>query len=300
MASLTELRAFHLVAEAGSFSQAAREGAVTQSTLSTQVRSLEKSAGVMLFERRARGVQLTIEGAALHGLTCRMFDVEREVRHLLSEGSGISSGLLRITADGAQLPTRILSQLRRTEPGLRFSLDVANSTRVADMLLECRSDIGISACPPADSSLMVWPFARTRLVALLPIAHPMAYRKTLQLADLANTPMILRERGSQTRALYEANLAAAGLPMGDVTEVTRQDAVREMIATGLGMGVSVAFEAGHDKRIKALPIEDAELPLTEYMICLNERRRNPLIRTFLRAAEAVDWSEGGLGENVII
>jgi DNA-binding transcriptional LysR family regulator len=57
--NLTQLRAFHRVAQAGSYSLAARSHRISQPTLSAQVKELEATYGVALFDRRGRGVQLT-------------------------------------------------------------------------------------------------------------------------------------------------------------------------------------------------------------------------------------------------
>jgi aminoethylphosphonate catabolism LysR family transcriptional regulator len=294
MTSLTELRAFHLVAEAGSFSQAARDNSVTQSTLSAQVRGLEQSAGVRLFERRARGVRLTVEGESLHAVTERMFEAEREAQNLLHAGIALAGGTLRVTGDGAILPARILSHLARDRPDLRFSLTVTNSSEVLEGLFEYRADVGITAHETKDSRLFTLPFARSALVAILPLGHPLSTRPNVALSDLVAERLILRERGSQTRAVFEANLAAAALEPAAVLEVGRQDAVREMIAQGFGLGIGAALEAGHDSRLIERPIRDAAILLTEYAVCLKERRRSPLVRTFFQATEREDWGRVGL------
>ena len=69
----TQLRAFHLVAEAGSFSAAARASGLSQPNLSGQVTALEKAYGVRLFDRRGRSVTPTETGRQLHGVTTRLF-----------------------------------------------------------------------------------------------------------------------------------------------------------------------------------------------------------------------------------
>lgn len=290
MATLTELRAFHLVAEAGSFSQAARDGAVTQSTLSTQVRALERVSGVMLFERRARGIKLTTEGADLYAITQRMFTAELEARHLLREGVALQSGHLRIIADGAPIPVRILASLTHYNRDLRFNLTVANSQTVIQALLDYRADIGISAHLPADERLRAQPFSQAALMAMVPVGHALAGQGSLTLAQLVRHKMIIRERGSQTRAVFEENLATQGVTYAETQEVERQDAVREMVAMGFGLGVTAALEVAPDQRIAFLPIADATIMLTEYVICLQERRRNPLVGAFIREATMIDWS----------
>src|SRR3954464_15875195 len=86
MSLTTQLRAFHLVADAGSFSLAARTAGLSQPTLSAQVRALEASYAVDLFDRRGRGVRMTPTGQSLFTLTTRLVAAEEEARALLTRG----------------------------------------------------------------------------------------------------------------------------------------------------------------------------------------------------------------------
>src|SRR6185369_17905420 len=80
----SQLRAFHLVAESGSFSAAARASGLSQPNLSGQVTALEKAYGLRLFDRRGRSVVPTETGRQLHGVTTRLFAVQDEAQALLA------------------------------------------------------------------------------------------------------------------------------------------------------------------------------------------------------------------------
>jgi DNA-binding transcriptional ArsR family regulator len=97
----TQLRAFHLVAEAGSFSAAARASGLSQPNLSGQVTALEKAYGVHLFDRRGRTVTPTETGRQLHGVTTRLFALQDEAQALLLGEQALTRGHLRIAADSA-------------------------------------------------------------------------------------------------------------------------------------------------------------------------------------------------------
>ena len=99
--NLTQLRAFHVVARAGSFSLAARTGSASQPTLSAQVKALEAGYGVGLFARKGRGVQLTPAGQSLHAITTRLFAAEEEAQALLAGSRALTRGHLRVSADSA-------------------------------------------------------------------------------------------------------------------------------------------------------------------------------------------------------
>src|SRR5262245_13479752 len=111
--NLSRLRAFHLVARAGSFSLAARTDGVSQPTLSAQVKSLEATYGVGLFDRKGRGIALTPVGQSLYAVTTRLFAAAEEAESLLAGTRALTRGHLRLSADSAHHVMPILAQLRR-------------------------------------------------------------------------------------------------------------------------------------------------------------------------------------------
>ena len=169
--SVTQLRAFHFVAMAGGYSQAAREISISQSTLSAQVRQLEASSGLSLFERTPRGVILTPDGRALYNITSRLFAALGQATNLLkSQRSG--TGRLRVCADGVTHALPILAKLRERRPELNFQLVIQNSDRVVEHLLQQQADVGISANPLRDERLYVRPLINLRIGAFVPKTHP--------------------------------------------------------------------------------------------------------------------------------
>ncbi|WP_342640294.1 LysR family transcriptional regulator [Rhodoligotrophos ferricapiens] len=282
--SIAQLRAFHLVAAAGGFSQAARETAVSQSTLSGQVRQLEQASGTTLFERRQRGVMLTPEGQALFEITSRMFTAEAEARALLKDESSKIGGHLRVVADGAVHSLPVIQQLIERRPRLTFSLAIANSARVISQLSEYRADMGLTARKPSDNRLHAQKYLTMKLSAFVPRFHEWAGRRSITMAELDGRSFVLREHGSRTREVFEENLARHDLTLGRVTEIATQDGVREAVAAGFGIGVCGSLEFGYDSRLHQLPITDADIPLVEYVVCLDERRMQPLVRDAFAAA----------------
>ncbi|HEY5798544.1 MAG TPA: LysR family transcriptional regulator [Bosea sp. (in: a-proteobacteria)] len=283
MASVTQLRAFHFVATSGGYSQAARDMAVSQSTLSGQVRQLEALSGVVLFERGPRGVTLTADGEALYEVTSRLFSALTEAGRMLKSRKA-EGGRLRLASDGTVHSLPILGALRRRRPKLVFSIQLANSDSVIEQITQYRADVGITAQMPKDSRFHVQPLITMKVGVFLPKSHAWVQRKSVSIKDLQGLPFVLRERGSRTREVFEQNLAAHGVTLGDVIEVSTRDGVRETVAAGFGMGAIADLEFGFDTRLHFLPLHDARLAINEYVICLDERRRAPMIADFFRSA----------------
>lgn len=148
------LRAFLAVVDAGSLTGAARQLATSQPTLSRQIGELESSLGVVLFERVARGLQLTVAGQVLvpgarqmqqaaHGISLAALGQTQEL-----------AGTVRLTASEMTsvwvLPP-ILAQLRRQHPQIQIELLVSN---VQENLLERQADIAVRHIRPSQTGLV--------------------------------------------------------------------------------------------------------------------------------------------------
>jgi LysR family transcriptional regulator, low CO2-responsive transcriptional regulator len=289
--SYSNLRAFHAVASAGSFTRAARSLGVTQPTLSAQVKALEQAYGVALFDRRGRGIVTTTLGERLLEITRRMFLLEDEAGELLAQARELTTGHLRVGADGPYHVVPFLASFAERYPGVHISLSIGNSEEVLDSLLRYRADVAVIADIAADPRLDIILCAEHRLVAFVPSQHPWARRRGLRLHDFEDQPMVLRELGSKTRHLFERATAKAQVRPRVVMEIESREAVREAVAAGLGIGIVSEAEFGHDERLVAVPVTDAELGTREYVVCLKERRRVRIVSAFLDQVRP--WPGGG-------
>ncbi|MGH7072266.1 MAG: LysR substrate-binding domain-containing protein [Acetobacteraceae bacterium] len=278
--NLTLLRAFHRVAQAGGFSLAARAAAISQPTLSAQVRALEAAYAVSLFNRHGRHTTLTPLGQSLLAITTRLFSAEDEVRHLLGDVATLARGQLRVAADSPTHVMPLLARLKERYAGLVFSLRIGNSEDVIRRVLEFECDIGVMARRVSDPRLHSLTLRDDRLVVFVPTGHRWARRRSLRITELKGCDLVLRERGSITREVFEARLAETGVLPGRLLEVESREAVREAVLAGFGIGVVFQSELARDPETRSLAVQNADLAVTEYLICLEERRRLPLVEGF--------------------
>ncbi len=285
--NLTQLRAFHIVASAGSFSLAARAEGVSQPTLSAQVKALEATYGIGLFNRRGRGVLMTPAGQSLFSITTRLFAAGEEAHALLAGSRDLTRGHLRVSADSAYHVIPILAELKKRHQGLTFTLKIDNSAVVLDQLLGHTADVAVMAKVTSDPRIHSMKLREDRLVLFVPRKHPFASRRRIRLADLAGHDIVVRERGSITREVFEAGLAAAGVVPGALIEVQTREAVRETVAAGFGIGVVFDSEFGNDPRFHPIAVADGDMNVGEYVACLEDRRRLALVRAFLDVAKQI-------------
>ncbi len=108
---------------------------------------------------------------------------------------------------------------------------------------------------------------------LVSAADPWARRSRVSVADLAGRDLVVRERGSITREVFEARIKGARIKTGQIFDVATREAVQEAVAAGFGIGIVFTSEAGKDTRLKTIPIADQDVTVAEYAICRSERRR---------------------------
>jgi aminoethylphosphonate catabolism LysR family transcriptional regulator len=280
-----QLRAFHHVATTGGFSRAALALNLTQPAISDQVRKLEEEYEVQLFNRIRRQITLTAEGERLLAITRRFFEVEREALDLLAERRALSQGNLRIIADAPHHLLHILGRFRQRYPSVRIMLNSGNTEDVLEALYSYEADAGVLGEVPSGQDLTVLPLNSSPIIAFAATGHPAAAHDSLSLTDLADMPLVFRERGSRTRSKLEQAASAAGVALVPAIEAEGREAVRELVAAGAGIGFVSAAEFGQDLRLKPIPLAGAEgLTMDEALVCLSARTDGKLLRAFLAMA----------------
>ncbi len=276
----SQLKAFHAVAQENSFTKAAAALQVSQPTLSGHVKALEDGYGVTLFQRGGRQVELTEFGKSLFAVTQRYFASEIEALQLLSTAKGLLRGRLRIGADSPYHVVPLIAAFSHRFPAVQRSIFFGNSKEVLGNLYARKSDIAILPEIEADDRLHIIPFRHDRLVIFTHRGHAWSRRKSICLHEVADQTMIMREQGSSTRALFEKALTAKNVVSKNTLEMGSREAVREAVASGLGIGVVCESEIGHDTRLHKLPVRDTKLPVVEYITCLAESRNDAVVTTF--------------------
>jgi aminoethylphosphonate catabolism LysR family transcriptional regulator len=280
-----QLRAFHHVAMCGGFSRAAEALLLTQPAISDQVRKLEEEYDILLFNRHKKQVTLTKSGEQLLEITKRMFDIEQQALDLLSESRALRSGTLRIVADAAHHLLHILARFRQKYPGIQISLRAGNTETVITSLYSYEADVGVLGQIPVGRDFNVLKLNSTPIVAFVAASHPLAAKEKITLKELAGQPLVMRERGSKTRQKLEEMAASQNIELRPAIEAEGREAVREIIASGGGVGFVSKAEFGQDSRLAPIAIDAPDMLMDEALICLRERSAGKLVRAFFDTAE---------------
>jgi DNA-binding transcriptional LysR family regulator len=230
---------------------------------------------------------MTPAGQSLFAITTRLFAASEEAQALLAGSRDLTRGHLRVSADSAYHVIPILADLRKRHEGLTFTLRIDNSAAVLEHLIGHAADVAVMAKVTSDPRIHSMKLREDTLVLFVPRKHPFANRRRMRLADLAGRDIVVRERGSITREVFETGLAAARVVPGSLIEVQTREAVRETVAAGFGIGVVFDSEFGSDSRFHPIAVADADLNVGEYVACLEDRRRLALVRAFLDVAKQI-------------
>ena len=282
----SQLKAFHHVALLGGFSRAAEALFLTQPAISEQVRKLEQEHDVLLFHRERKRVRLTGAGEQLFRLTRQYFEVEQQIGELMSESGTAPDGELRIVADSAHHVTAILGRFRSRYPNVMVSLSGGNTGDILDDLRAYSAEIGVVGDVSPGKEMDSLGLGGSDIVAFA--AHGVLRSPTTPLAmqDLTKLPLIFRETRSKTRQKLEDAAAAQGITLKPAIVAEGREAVREIVASGGGIGFVSRAEFGHDDRLVQIDLIGEGLHMQETIVHLAQRRDVKVIRAFMEVARA--------------
>jgi len=287
MLNVHQLKIFHTVARAGSFSRAAEALGITQPSVSIQVRDLERALGVELFEQIGKRTFLTEAGKVLEEYAARILGLLEEAEEAVREVRGSSGGTLRVGAEstaGTYLLPPVLREVRARFPEAVITLEIHGARQIQEKILRNDLDCGIVGPSLRHEALVYVPYCTDELV---PIAAPdssAARRGGLRAAELARERLILRERGSGTRETTEQAFRNLGLPINPAMELPSTEAVIQAVAANLGVGIvsRVAAEGAiRAGQVVVLKVPDFRPVRTLWAVRHGEKRLTALLRTFL-------------------
>lgn len=238
---LEQLRHFVRVAETQNFTRAAEQAGLSQSAVSRSVAKLEEELGRPLFERQTRKVVLTDTGQLLlnraRNVLTMLDDVKTEI------GDDGQSGKLRVGAIPTIAPYFLPERLRSF--GKRFprsQLIVIEDT--TDMLLkkiaDGEVDVAIAALPIGAKHLEVEPLFEEELLLVTSRDHPLAARKSVGVADIAEIPFVLLGEAHCLSENVISYCRQRSFHPVFVEQTTQLSTVQELVA--LGHGVSLIPE----------------------------------------------------------
>jgi DNA-binding transcriptional LysR family regulator len=235
-----QLRAFCIVVERRSFSQAAERLGVTQPAVSLQVRALEKRLGLQLLDRSGRRVEPTEAGMRLYRGAQRLLALENQLlADLGEEAEGELKGKLEIGAStgpgGSVLPV-VLGEFQQLHPQVHVALTVSDTHTVVEQVGRRELELGVVGAGGRHRGVSFQPLYRDEVVLAVPADHQRA-GKTMTLEELKGEPLVLMQEGAGIRQMIDDELRELGLRLRDLNvrlELGLQESARAAVLAGFG------------------------------------------------------------------
>ncbi len=251
--AIGEIRAFLAVADAASFTAAARRLGVTTHAVSLRVRRLEQALGARLFVRTTRSVAMTDDGQTFHGHATRILDEVEAAEGDVRPGAGLR-GTLRLAIPGAVATQAFLKRLGRllaAHPQLKVQLKLSTGTAnlAADGL-----DVALVVGSPPDSTHVGRRLGRVAWVLAATPRYLARHGVPRSPADLA-THACLRLLASPRQTewtLTDRRGREVTVPVGGAFEADDSRALGEAVYAGLGIGIRPARECARAQRAGVL------------------------------------------------
>lgn len=237
--TLAQLRYFQAVCRYRSMTRAAEALYVSQPSVSSAVRELEREFGVSLFQRRSRGMDLTAEGERFLTLAEELLShADRVSREM--EGLGRRYRPLRLGVPpmiGATFLPQILDGLARSRPDMRMHMAEGGRRELLEQLAAGTLDLAfLPHQGPFPGALRSIPVARLETVCCVPRRHWLATRESVTIQELAREPLVLfKENYFQTESLL-ARFAQAGLEPNVLLYTDQLSTVRRLVSGSVAVG----------------------------------------------------------------
>lgn len=291
---LRHLEYFVAVAEELSFTRAAERLSIAQSPVSQQIRKLERELGTPLFDRTTRSVELTDAGRSLYGDAVAMLEAGRRAADNARLAGQGKVGRLTLAFTGSAtyelMPLLVSAYAQRfPEVSLEIRSEMLTPEQV-DGLLDDTVSVGLLRPPVNAEGLVVEVVRHEPLVVLLPVAHRLASRVNVDLAELRDE-VFIGYPSSPPSSVHQALLAAcrqAGFVPTIRQEVAETSSLVAMVAAGLGIAVAPA--SVRHLRIDGVTHRqlDASAGLAVPLaLAYRAGRVSPLLRGYLETARAV-------------
>lgn len=250
---------FLQVIDCGGFSAAAGKLFMSQPSVSNQVRQLEVSLRASLVDRSGARATPTAEGEALAEYARRLFLLADEAVAAVRQVQGLGRGRLHLggtTTVGTYLLPQLLARFHGDHPDIDCSLFVGNAEQVTERLLDGEIGLAVFAGQPAATPLRYEQILTDMPVVITAPGHRLVGRDATPL-DLAGERFILREKGSSTRTMQAATLAAWKVDDTSAVEMWGTETVKQAVRSGLGISLISEHTVAHevaDGRLAALSV----------------------------------------------
>ena len=296
MLDVRRLRVLSAVVDAGSMAAAAQELGYTPSAVSQHVAALEREAGTPLLERVGRGVRATAAGELLAGyavpILAKLAEAEAALADLVAGRTG-RVGVTFFPTAGATLVPAAVAEFRRRYPGVELQLEVAEPDEALRALLNRTTDVAIVVAGSSRPEGTRWRhLLDDPYHVVLPSAHPLAGRRSIDLGELTAEPWIDTDSvpGPCQRVILEACELAGFTPRAATVQADDYPTTQGLVAAGIGIALVPGLALGTvPPGVVVLPIRRHRPVRSIHAVvregCATQPAAHPAVNTVLAALQ---------------
>jgi len=259
-----QLETFLEVARLSSFSRAAERRFRTQPAISAQIRALEDEVGARLLDRSGGKVAITQAGKVFQRYAEDTLEQRRVVLIALAEMQRVPRGEIVVAANEGtclHILPEVFADFKRQYPNVGVAVKRLEHNKILEAIVENSCDFGVISMPVTDKRLTVVPIHRDELVVITPPGHPLAARKKVAVAEVAECPLLMPKVG-RTRDALESLFDERKLKPTVSMELDSSELMKRFVAAGIGVGFIARSNVVEDLRAKvlaAVEISDARI-----------------------------------------
>jgi DNA-binding transcriptional LysR family regulator len=284
---IESLKVFCDLAETESFTKAAQINSVTQSAVSQQISSLERTFKSLLIERSKKKFRLTREGQVLYDYSKQIIQTYESLHSKLQELKDIISGTIRVATIYSiglhDLPPYI-KKFMKSYPTVNIHVEYRRANQVYEDVFSNVVDLGLVAYPMKDSKLEIVSLRKEPLVLICHPQHPFAKHKNIKLKMLAGQKVIGFEPDIPTRKALDKILREHGVEIKHVMEFDNVETVKRAVEIDAGISIvpvgTVTQEIAKNT-LAAVQIEDGEFYRPLAAIYKKNKVLSPAMKQFL-------------------
>ncbi|UGA53526.1 LysR family transcriptional regulator [Vibrio sp. VB16] len=293
--SLSEIRAYNAIIKCGNFSRAAEKLNVSQPAVTAQIRKLESRFEYPLLERFSKGVSPTELGKRLYHLSCQYEDLDKAIDVLANPDKHLGNVTLKVATASTLVFMPLIAQFRQRFPDVTLKLISAPTAECCDLLL--KREVDIALCPMRDdlNGVSKLPFHTHSLVAIIPLAHPLAQCSEVSFEQLSRESLIYSRPFTCTQSVVDDYFNHLNLQPNTSIVMDNRQEICEAVAYNLGIGFVLENDIHSDPRFCIRPIKEVDNAVEEHVSWLKNRSVLPGIKDFVQQAlELRCHSDGSL------
>ncbi|WP_292936684.1 LysR family transcriptional regulator [Noviherbaspirillum sp.] len=283
--TMRQLQIFSVAARHLSFVRASEELFLTQPAVSMQIRQLEESVGMPLFDKIGKKMYLTEAGRQLERTAHEVLGAIKNAQDSLAALTGLRAGLVTVAlvSTAKYFVPKLIALFRQSHPEIELRITVSNRENLIQLLHNNEIDLAIMGRPPQEMDVLSFPLARHPHVIIASPDHPLAARRRIKAADLSEETFLIREEGSGTRLAMESFFSEQQIQPKRGMVMGSNETIKQAVIAGLGLGfislhtLALELKAGE---LAVLDVKGMPMMRTWYAAHLRNKHLSPATAAF--------------------